>query len=262
MNHFNDRSDLTEEEKKYISEQTDTLRQFFIYELIKQLIPRKLICISYTKNNKSVRKYFELKGNSLDFYSDQEKRITLYSIVEDKEETIFFKDITCYVMPSQPNESLDKDVVFKHLQKHKLVYNFLKQKIQNRNVDYNLDDAFFDSQLHTLADLPFLICLRIQDLNEFYSPTPEQFAQHKQTLLSVLEKECANQKQIIKKEFEIIQKENSLADEELNSLISFIDDTEKTTTFEDCKTIFEMFDKWPPIFTSPVATWMHNNPLN
>ena len=253
-------NDLTEEEKKHVSEQAQILKQFFIYELIKQLIPRKLTCISYSKNEKNLRKYFELKGNNLSFYSDQEKRLTLHSVVEDKEETISFKDILYYVMPSQSNENLSKDAMFKKLSKITLLYKFLKEKIQKKKVDYDLDNVFFDAQLN-YVDLPFLLCLKIENVKDYYSPTPEQFAQYRQTLLDLLKKECANQKDTIKKEFEIIQKENSLADEELNSLISFIDETEKTTTFENCKTILELFDSWPPIFTSPVATWLHENPF-
>lgn len=260
MNNINNGSELTEEEKKHVSEQADMLKQYFVYEMIKKLIPRKLIYINYFKNNKSVKKYFELKGNSLNFYSDQQKTITLHSIVENKEETINFKDLIFYVIPSQSNENLDKDVMFKNLSKIIKLYNFIKKKIEKRKLNYDLDSVFFDSEL-MYSDLPFLLCLKIENLKDYYSPTPEQFANYKQTLLDLLKKECVCQKDIIKKEFKVIQKENSLADEELNSLISFIDETEKTTTFENCKTILELFDNWPPIFTSPVATWLHNNPF-
>ena len=249
---------LTEEDIQTIKGHMELLKPYYIFQLIRCVMERKIIVLNYKKNGKTVTKFFELKNDLSSFYSDHHKTITLYSFIEDTYETINFDDIEMY---RHTTEDPDTCPNFKRRHKLKECYYFFKEKIKQLNLDYNLDSTFFDPLLITPQDLPYMVCLNIEDANSYYNSTSEQLESYRQTLLVMLKEEANKQKQIITTEFETLQKENSsLESEELKSILFFIDNVVETTTFQEYSTAFEMFDNWPTILTSPSIKWFHNNP--
>jgi hypothetical protein len=250
---------LTEKEIEQIKENVKLLRPTFIYQLIKILMDRKFIKLNYKKNNQILSKYFELKttNGSNFFYSPSNQTMTLYSVIEDVHEVISFDDIEAYEYTTQGT-----DTHLSIVQNQKKLYHYFKETISKKSAEYKyLDNVFFDKKLITMGDLPYIVCLKIKNVEEYYSPTPEQLSQYRQTMSSLLNEEIAKQKEIITNEFKTLQQENnSLQDDELQSILSFIQDVKQNTNFEDCETVFKMFDIWPTMLTSPVSTWLHENP--
>ena len=250
---------MTQEELKDIEQKVEMLRPYFIYVLIKNIIEKKVIKLTYKKEDKKLTKFFELKDDvSSSFYSDEQKTITLYSFFEDVYETINFKDIVRY---EYTHDSVEEDPTFKQRHKLKECYQFVKEKIKEINYDYDADSLFFSSNFFRLQDLPYIISLKITDNEEYYNPTPEQFNKHRKEMLRMLSEEVVKQKEIITEEFKMLQRENeNLEEDELQSILVFIEEIKQNTTFEDCNKLIEMFQSWPTILTSPVATWNHECP--
>ena len=248
----------TEEDIEVRKQHLELLRPYFVHQLIRTIIEKKLIRISYKKNGKRLLKFFELKNDPSTFYSDEEKIINVFSFVEDVHEIIKFQDIVMY---EQTTENIDTDPFYGKRDKIKKTYCFLKETIKKLNWDYNLENSFFDSKLLNVEDLPYMICLKIENAREYYQPTPEEFDQHKQKTLELLKKEASKQKETITKEFNLLQQETpSIDSNELETILSFIDDIVQTTNFNEYKSVLEIFANWPAMFESPVAIWNHRNP--